>query len=80
MLKDIPFEVYGVQVHHLRRPNMEDIQPRDDITLDRGDVVMLVMLKRSSYLKFSLKMATNFKINIIGGGVIGCIQAIELEN
>ena len=24
-------------------------------------------------------MATNFKINIIGGGVIGCIQAIELR-
>ena len=24
-------------------------------------------------------MATNFKINIIGGGVIGCIQAIELK-
>ena len=43
MLKDIPFEVYGVQVHHLRRPNMlEDIQPRDDITLDRGDVIVLL--------------------------------------
>ena len=43
MLKDIPFEVYGVQVHHLRRPNMlEDIQPRDDIILDRGDVIVLL--------------------------------------
>ena len=43
MLKDVPFEVYGVQAHHLRRPNMlEDIQPRDDIILDRGDVIVLL--------------------------------------
>lgn len=43
MLREIPFEIYGVQVHHLRRPNMlEDIQPRDDITLDRGDVLVLL--------------------------------------
>ena len=24
-------------------------------------------------------MATNLRINIIGGGIIGCIQAIELK-
>ena len=42
-LKDLPLDIYGVRVHHLRRPNMlEDIQPRDDIMLNKGDVVVLL--------------------------------------
>ena len=42
-LRDIPFEKYDVEVQHLRRPNMlEDIEPRDDIQLAPGDVVVLL--------------------------------------
>jgi CPA2 family monovalent cation:H+ antiporter-2 len=43
LLSDIPFEEYGISVHHLRRPNMlEDIEPRDDLRLDTGDVVVVL--------------------------------------
>ena len=70
MLKDIPFEVYGVQVHHRRRLStmLEDIQPRDDITLDRGDVIVLLGYVEEIKLFeiFAAKWATNLKINIIG--------------
>lgn len=43
ILSDIPFEDYGISIHHLRRPNMlEDIEPRDDLRLDTGDVVVVL--------------------------------------
>ena len=43
LLSDIPFEEYGISVHHLRRPNMlEDIEPRDDLRLNTGDVVVVL--------------------------------------
>lgn len=43
LLSDIPFEEYGISIHHLRRPNMlEDIEPRDDLRLDTGDVVVVL--------------------------------------
>jgi len=43
LLSDIPFEEYGINVHHLRRPNMlEDIEPRGDLRLNTGDVVVIL--------------------------------------
>ena len=43
LLSDIPFEEYGITVHHLRRPNMlEDIEPRGDLRLNTGDVVVIL--------------------------------------
>jgi CPA2 family monovalent cation:H+ antiporter-2 len=43
LLSDIPFEEHGISVHHLRRPNMlEDIEPRDDLRLNTGDVVVIL--------------------------------------
>ncbi len=43
LLSDIPFEEYGISIHHLRRPNMlEDIEPRDDLRLNTGDVVVVL--------------------------------------
>ncbi len=43
LLSDIPFEEYGISIHHLRRPNMlEDIEPRDDLRLNTGDIVVVL--------------------------------------
>ena len=43
LLSDIPFEDYGISIHHLRRPNMlEDIEPRGDLRLNTGDVVVIL--------------------------------------
>ena len=43
LLSDISFEEYGVTIHHIRRPNMlEDIEPRDDLRLNTGDVVVVL--------------------------------------
>jgi CPA2 family monovalent cation:H+ antiporter-2 len=42
-LDHIDFPRFNVKVQMLRRPNMpEPIEPRDDITLDDGDVVILL--------------------------------------
>jgi CPA2 family monovalent cation:H+ antiporter-2 len=43
LLSDIPFEEYGISIHHLRRPNMlEDIEPRDDLRLNTGDILVVL--------------------------------------
>lgn len=43
LLSDIPFEEYGISVHHLRRPNMlEDIEPRADLRLNTGDILVVL--------------------------------------
>ena len=43
LLSDIPFEDYGISIHHLRRPNMlEDIEPRDDLILNTGDILVVL--------------------------------------
>jgi len=43
LLSDIPFEEYGISINHLRRPNMlEDIEPRGDLRLNTGDVVVIL--------------------------------------
>lgn len=43
LLSDIPFEEYGISIHHLRRPNMlEDIEPRADLRLNTGDILVVL--------------------------------------
>ena len=43
LLSDIPFEEYGISIYHLRRPNMlEDIEPRDDLRLNTGDILVVL--------------------------------------
>ena len=42
-LNQINFERFNVELQHIRRPNMlEDIIPRADITLDEGDILVLL--------------------------------------
>jgi CPA2 family monovalent cation:H+ antiporter-2 len=42
-LNELPLELYKLKIHHLRRPNMlEDIEPRNDLVLNNGDVVVLL--------------------------------------
>jgi CPA2 family monovalent cation:H+ antiporter-2 len=43
LLSEIPLEKYGISIHHIRRPNMlEDIEPRDDLRLNTGDVIVVL--------------------------------------
>ena len=42
-LAELPLDEFGVSIHHLRRPNMlEDIEPRNDLILAQGDVIVLL--------------------------------------
>ncbi len=42
-LNQIPFAMLNVELKYLRRPNMlEDIEPRDDIVLSSGDVLVVL--------------------------------------
>ena len=42
-LMQIPFTMFNVELKYLRRPNMlEDIEPRDDIVLSSGDVLVVL--------------------------------------
>jgi CPA2 family monovalent cation:H+ antiporter-2 len=42
-LMQIPFAMFNVELKYLRRPNMlEDIEPRDDIVLSPGDVLVVL--------------------------------------
>jgi CPA2 family monovalent cation:H+ antiporter-2 len=42
-LVQIPFAMLNTEVKHLRRPNMlEDIEPRDDIVLSSGDILVVL--------------------------------------
>jgi CPA2 family monovalent cation:H+ antiporter-2 len=42
-LMQIPFTMFNVELKYLRRPNMlEDIEPRDDIVLSPGDVLVVL--------------------------------------
>ena len=42
-LQDLELERFGVEIQHLRRPNMRtDIEPRPSIELGEGDVVVLL--------------------------------------
>ncbi|MDA0670531.1 MAG: cation:proton antiporter [Proteobacteria bacterium] len=43
VLSELPLDKFGVSIHHLRRLNMlEDIEPRDDLILVPGDVIVLL--------------------------------------
>jgi CPA2 family monovalent cation:H+ antiporter-2 len=42
-LNQIPFAMLNVELKYLRRPNMlEDIEPRDDIVLSSGDILIVL--------------------------------------
>jgi len=42
-LMQIPFAMFNVELKYLRRPNMlEDIEPRDDIVLSPGDILVVL--------------------------------------
>ena len=42
-LIQIPFTMFNVELKYLRRPNMlEDIKPRDDIILSKGDILVVL--------------------------------------
>lgn len=42
-LAELPLDEFGVSIHHIRRPNMlEDIEPRNDLILAQGDVIVLL--------------------------------------
>ena len=42
-LIQIPFSMFNVELKYLRRPNMlEDIEPRNDIVLSSGDVLVIL--------------------------------------
>ncbi len=56
-INKIPFGKFNVEIQHLRRPNMlEDIEPRVDIRLSKGDVIVILGLPRDliEFEKFSI--------------------------
>ncbi|MDB4040080.1 cation:proton antiporter [Methylophilaceae bacterium] len=53
----ILFDKFNVEIQHLRRPNMlEDIEPRPDIKVSKGDVIVILGLPRDliEFEKFSI--------------------------
>ena len=56
-INEIPFEEFNIEIQHLRRPNMlEDIEPRLDILLSQGDVIVILGLPKDliEFEKFSI--------------------------
>jgi CPA2 family monovalent cation:H+ antiporter-2 len=56
-ISEIPFDKFNIEIQNLRRPNMlEDIEPRLDIRLQRGDVIVILGLPRDliEFEKFSI--------------------------
>ena len=48
MLENIRFEDFNIQIQYLRRPNMlENIDPRPDIILDDGDILVILGLQQN---------------------------------
>ena len=44
-INQIPFKEFNVEIQHLRRPNMlEDIEPRANIKLSKGDIIVILGL------------------------------------
>ena len=47
-LENIRFEDFNIQIQYLRRPNMlENIDPRPDIILDNGDILVILGLQQN---------------------------------
>ena len=56
-IHQILFDKFNVEIQHLRRPNMlEDIEPRPDIKVSKGDVIVILGLPRDliEFEKFSI--------------------------
>ena len=47
-LENIRFEDFNIQIQYLRRPNMlENIEPRPDIILDNGDILVILGMQQN---------------------------------
>ena len=47
-LENIRFEDFNIQIQYLRRPNMlENIEPRSDIILDNGDILVILGMQQN---------------------------------
>ena len=47
-LENVRFEDFNIQIQYLRRPNMlENIDPRPDIILDDGDILVILGLQQN---------------------------------
>jgi len=47
-LENVRFEDFNVQIQYLRRPNMlENIEPRPDIILDNGDILVILGMQQN---------------------------------
>tara|TARA_B110001450_G_C17440568_1_gene407758 strand:- start:114 stop:737 length:624 start_codon:yes stop_codon:yes gene_type:complete len=45
-IKSIPLKEFNIEIQHLRRPNMlENIEPREDIVLSSGDIIVILGLQ-----------------------------------
>ncbi len=45
-LKNLPLQKFNIEIQYLRRPNMlEDVEPREDIILATGDIVVILGLQ-----------------------------------
>ena len=56
-INQISFNKFNIEIQHLRRPNMlEDIEPRIDIMLSKGDVIVILGLPRDliEFEKFTI--------------------------
>ena len=56
-INQIPFKEFNVEIQHLRRPNMlEDIEPRANIKLSKGDVIVILGLPNNliEFEKFTI--------------------------
>tara|TARA_B110000014_G_scaffold264413_1_gene265756 strand:- start:1200 stop:3125 length:1926 start_codon:yes stop_codon:yes gene_type:complete len=56
-IHQILFDKFNIEIQHLRRPNMlEDIEPRSDIKVSKGDVIVVLGLPRDliEFEKFSI--------------------------
>ena len=56
-INQIPFREFNVEIQHLRRPNMlEDIEPRANIKLSKGDVIVILGLPNNliEFEKFTI--------------------------
>ena len=45
-IKNLPLQKFNIEIQYLRRPNMlEDVEPREDIILATGDIVVILGLQ-----------------------------------
>jgi len=46
-IKNLPWKKFNIEIQYLRRPNMlEDVEPREDIVLSGGDIIVILGLQK----------------------------------